>query len=73
MNASRNPLSAYGRRRFKDAGVHAFIDANDGVVYQVLPWTFRAWHCGGVQADHWRVISRRSRIMMRFSRREIYD
>lgn len=26
--------------------VHAFIDANNGNVYQTLPWTRRAWHCG---------------------------
>jgi len=29
------------------AGVHAFIDANNGIVYQTLPWNHRAWHCGG--------------------------
>lgn len=29
------------------AAVHAFIDGNSGVVYQALPWHFRAWHCGG--------------------------
>lgn len=27
--------------------VHGFIDANTGVIYQTLPWNFRAWHCGG--------------------------
>lgn len=27
--------------------VHGFIDANTGVVYQTLPWEYRAWHCGG--------------------------
>lgn len=26
--------------------VHGFIDANTGVVWQTLPWTMRAWHCG---------------------------
>ncbi len=26
--------------------VHAFIDANDGTVYQTLPWDHRGWHCG---------------------------
>lgn len=25
--------------------VHAFIDANDGTVYQTLPWDHRGWHC----------------------------
>lgn len=27
--------------------VHAFIDANDGEVYQTLPWVMRGWHAGG--------------------------
>ena len=27
--------------------VHGFIDANSGVVYQTMPWNFRAWHAGG--------------------------
>ncbi len=26
--------------------VHAFIDGNDGTVYQTLPWDHRGWHCG---------------------------
>lgn len=25
---------------------HAFIDANDGTVYQTLPWNHRGWHSG---------------------------
>lgn len=25
--------------------VHGFIDANDGTVYQTLPWNQRGWHC----------------------------
>lgn len=29
-----------------DVCVHAFIDGNTGDVYQTLPWTHRAWHCG---------------------------
>lgn len=31
----------------KSSCVHAFIDANTGVVYQTLPWDWRGWHCGG--------------------------
>lgn len=31
---------------FKSACVHAFIDGNDGAVYQTLPWDHRGWHCG---------------------------
>lgn len=27
--------------------VHAFVDANDGTVYQTLPWNHRGWHAGG--------------------------
>ncbi len=27
--------------------VHGFIDANDGTVYQTLPWNRRGWHGGG--------------------------
>lgn len=29
------------------ACVHGFIDANDGTVYQTLPWNSRGWHAGG--------------------------
>ena len=29
------------------ACVHGFIDANDGTVYQTLPWDHRGWHAGG--------------------------
>lgn len=31
----------------KQVCVHAFIDGNDGTVYQTLPWNHRGWHCGG--------------------------
>ena len=27
--------------------VHAFIDSNDGVIYQTLPWDMRGRHSGG--------------------------
>ena len=30
---------------FDDACVHAFIDGNEGTVYQTLPWNHRGWHC----------------------------
>lgn len=29
------------------ACVHAFIDANNGDIYQCLPWNHRGWHGGG--------------------------
>lgn len=37
----------WNKATFKNACVHAFIDANDGTVYQCLPWDHRAWHGGG--------------------------
>lgn len=30
---------------YNSACVHAFIDANNGKVYQTLPWNHRGWHC----------------------------
>ena len=30
-----------------DVCVHGVIDANDGIVYQCLPWNYRGWHGGG--------------------------
>ncbi len=32
---------------FTRACVHAFIDANNGTIYQTLPWNHRGWHGGG--------------------------
>lgn len=37
----------WNRPDFKSACVHAFVDGNDGTVYQTLPWDHRGWHCGG--------------------------
>lgn len=37
----------FGEPDYTRAGVHAFIDANTGEVYQTLPWNRVAWHCGG--------------------------
>ena len=31
--------------------VHGFVDANNGKVYQTLPWNHRGWHCGGKGND----------------------
>lgn len=30
----------------KESSVHAVLQS-DGIVYQLMPWNFRAWHCGG--------------------------
>ena len=37
----------WNKAEFDVACVHAFIDANDGNVYQTLPWNHRGWHGGG--------------------------
>ena len=34
----------------RQVGVHAFLGA-DGRVFQTLPWSHRAWHCGGSGND----------------------
>lgn len=38
-------IQNWNRSNFKSACVHAFIDGNDGTVYQTLPWDHRGWHC----------------------------
>lgn len=40
-------VGIFNRASYNAACVHAFIDANDGTVYQTLPWSHKAWHCGG--------------------------
>ena len=37
----------WNKESYDRACVHAFIDANTGEVYQLLPWNFRGWHGGG--------------------------
>ena len=36
----------WNKESYDRACVHGFIDANDGTVYQTLPWDHRGWHCG---------------------------
>ena len=36
----------WNKASYNRACVHAFIDGNDGTVYQCLPWIHRGWHCG---------------------------
>ena len=38
-------IGNWNQESFDDACVHAFIDGNDGTVYQTLPWDHRGWHC----------------------------
>lgn len=35
----------WDKASYDRACVHGFIDANDGTVYQTLPWDWRGWHC----------------------------
>ena len=37
----------WNKTSYDRACVHAFIDGNDGTVYQCLPWNHRGWHGGG--------------------------
>lgn len=38
-------LKSWNDPGYTAACVHAFIDANDGTIYQTLPWNRRGWHC----------------------------
>lgn len=40
-------INSWNRADYTRACVHGFIDANDGTVYQTLPWDHRGWHGGG--------------------------
>ena len=40
-------INQFNSPSYNIACVHAFIDANDGTVYQTLPYDYRGWHAGG--------------------------
>ncbi len=40
-------VNNWNKADYDRACVHAFIDANDGTIYQTLPWDHRGWHGGG--------------------------
>lgn len=40
-------IKAWNSPSYTRASIHGFIDANSGVFYQTLPFTYRAPHCGG--------------------------
>lgn len=40
-------ISNWNRASYDSACVHGFIDGNDGIIYQTLPWNHRGWHAGG--------------------------
>ena len=39
-------INSWNSASYVRACVHGFIDANDGTIYQTLPWNHRGWHCG---------------------------
>lgn len=39
-------INIWDKPSYTSACVHGFIDANDGTVYQTLPWNYRGWHAG---------------------------
>lgn len=39
-------INNWNKVSYTAACVHAFIDGNEGTVYQTLPWNHRGWHCG---------------------------
>lgn len=40
-------INSWNSASYTKACVHGFIDGNDGIVYQTLPWNHRGWHAGG--------------------------
>lgn len=40
-------INSWNKESYNRACVHAFIDGNDGTVFQTLPWNHRGWHGGG--------------------------
>jgi N-acetyl-anhydromuramyl-L-alanine amidase AmpD len=40
-------IKRWNNPNYNNACVHAFIDADSGIVFQTLPWNYRGWHCGG--------------------------
>ena len=40
-------INSWNSASYNNACVHGFIDGNDGIVYQTLPWNHRGWHAGG--------------------------
>jgi len=40
-------ISTWNQSTYERACIHAFIDANTGVIHQTMPWNYRAPHCAG--------------------------
>lgn len=39
-------VNSWNKATHTGSCVHGFIDANDGNLYQTLPFNYRGWHCG---------------------------
>lgn len=39
-------VNIFNKESYSRCCVHGFIDANDGTIYQTLPWNHRGWHAG---------------------------
>ena len=46
ITSAEQQASIFADADYWEAGVHAFIDSETGVVLHTLPWTQVAWHCG---------------------------
>ena len=46
ITSAEQQASIFADANYWEAGVHAFIDSETGVVLHTLPWTQVAWHCG---------------------------
>lgn len=44
-------IGLWNKESYSASCVHGIIDANDGTVYQTLPWDHRGWHGGGSSND----------------------
>lgn len=44
-------ISQWNKADYRKSCVHGIIDANDGIVYQTLPWNYKGWHGGGSSND----------------------
>lgn len=42
----------WNKPSYTAACVHAFIDANTGVIYQCMPWNYRGWHSGKSETNN---------------------
>ena len=40
-------INDWNSTSYNRACVHGFVDGNDGIIYQTLPWNHRGWHAGG--------------------------